>query len=153
MSTSYPDPTSSGYTQEPRYVAEPQVEETRSIGEILTDVGQSVTTLLRQEVELAKAEARQSASKAGKGIGMVVGAAVAGLLFLVFLSVAAWWALGTQIGNGWSGLIVAVVWAIVAGVLASVGKKELDKIRGLPDTAETVAQIPNAVKGHEERNQ
>lgn len=147
MSSSYIDP-SQGYVPPHQ-----EVEETRSIGEILTDVGQNVTTLLRQEVELAKAEAKQSASKAGKGIGMYAGAAVAGLLFLVFLSIAAWWALGTVIGNGWSGLIVAVVWAIIAAVLASVGKKELDKIRGLPKTAETVGQIPNAVKGHEERNQ
>jgi Putative Actinobacterial Holin-X, holin superfamily III len=148
MSSSYIDPTSSS-----AYLPAETPQETRSIGEILTDVGQNVTTLLRQEVELAKAEAKQSASKAGKGIGMFAGAAVAGLMFLVFLSVAAWWALGTVIGNGWSGLIVAVVWAIIAGILAYVGKKELDKIRGLPDTAETVSQIPNAVKGHEERNQ
>ncbi|HEY5820938.1 MAG TPA: phage holin family protein [Propionibacteriaceae bacterium] len=141
MSNAYLDPQSTG-----------RVPEERSIGEILTDVGQNVTTLLRQEVELAKAEAKQSASKAGKGLGMFAGAAVAGLMFLVFLSVGAWWALGTQIGNGWSGVIVAVVWAIIAGVLAFVGKKELDKIKGLPKTVETVGQIPNAAKGHEERN-
>lgn len=149
MSSSYTEPGSSAYL--PQRAETP--EEARSIGEILTDVGQNVTTLLRQEVELAKAEAKQSASKAGKGIGMFAGAAVAGLMFLVFLSVAVWWALGTQIGNGWSGLIVAIVWAIIAGILAYLGKKELDKIRGLPDTAETVSQIPNAVTGHEERNQ
>lgn len=148
MSTSYPDPQSPGHVPQSVELH----EETRSIGEILTDVGQNVTTLLRQEVELAKAEAKESASKAGKGVGMFVGAAVAGLMFLVFLSVAAWWALGTQIGNGWSGLIVAVVWAIIAAVLALVGKKELEKIRGLPKTAETASKIPNAVKGHEERN-
>lgn len=141
MSSTFHDPT------------QPEHEETRTIGEILGDVSRDVTTLMRQEVELAKAEAKQSASKAGKGAGMFAGAGVAGLLFLVFLSVAAWWALGTLIGNGWSGLVVAAVWAIIAGVLAFLGKKELDKIRGLPTTAETVAKIPNALKGQEERNQ
>ena len=65
-------------------------EDGRSIGQILGDVTRDVSTLMRQEVALAKAEARQSATQAGKGIGMLVGAGVAGMLFLVFLSVCAW---------------------------------------------------------------
>jgi len=107
---------------------------------------------MRQEVALAKAELRQSGTQAGKGIGMYVGAAVAGMLFLVFLSVCVWWALGGLIGRGWSALIVAVVWAIVAAILAMVGKKEFERIRGLPQTAETMSKVPNALKGQEEEN-
>jgi hypothetical protein len=84
---------------------------------------------------------------------MIAGAAVAGLLFLVFLSVSAWWGLGQFIGNEWSGLVVAIIWAIVAAVLYSAGKKQMDKVKGLPKTAETAAKIPDALKGHEERNQ
>ncbi|HYP44823.1 MAG TPA: phage holin family protein [Propionibacteriaceae bacterium] len=128
-------------------------QDTRSIGEILGNVTQDLSTLMRQEVALAKAEATQSATNAGKGIGMYIGAALGGFFFLMFVSIAAWWALGTLIGNGWSALIVAVVWAIIAAILASVGKKEMQKIRGLPDTADTVGKIPNALKGQEERNQ
>jgi hypothetical protein len=128
-------------------------QETRSIGEILGHVTKDVSTLMRQEVELAKAEAKQSASRAGRGVGMYVGAALGGFFFLLFLSVSAWWALGTQIGYGWSALIVAVVWAVIAGILALVGKKELAKIKGLPQTADTVSKIPNALKGNEENNQ
>jgi hypothetical protein len=90
--------------------------------------------------------------QAGKGVGMYVGAAVAGMLFLVFLSVCVWWALGGLIGRGWSALIVAVVWAIVAAILAVVGKKEFERIRGLPQTAETMSKVPNALKGQEEEN-
>jgi len=134
-------------------MAQQPEEETRSIGEILSDVTRNVSTLLRQEVDLAKAELRQSTSKAGPGLGMIAGAAVAGLLFLVFLSVSAWWGLGQFIGNEWSGLVVAVIWAIVAAVLYSAGKKQMDKVKGLPKTAETAAKIPDALKGHEERNQ
>jgi tetrahydromethanopterin S-methyltransferase subunit G len=126
--------------------------ERRSIGTMLGDVSRDLTTLLRQEVELAKAEAKQSATNAGKGIGLLVGAAIAGLLFLVFLSVSAWWGLGQFVGNQWSGLIVAVVWAVVAAILAVVGKKALASIKGLPQTADTVGQIPNAIKGQEENN-
>lgn len=127
-------------------------QDSRSIGEILGNVTRDLSTLMRQEVALAKAEVRESATNAGRGIGMLVGAALGGFFFLLFLSTAAWWALGTLIGNGWSALIVAVVWAIIAAILASVGKKEMQKIRGLPDTADTVAKIPNALKGQEENN-
>jgi putative superfamily III holin-X len=127
-------------------------EDGRTIGQILGDVSRDVSTLMRQEVALAKAELRQSGMQAGKGIGMYVGAAVAGMLFLVFLSVCAWWALGGLIGRSWSALIVAVVWAIVAAILAMVGKKEFERIRGLPQTAETMSKVPNALKGHEEEN-
>lgn len=124
----------------------------RSIGTMLGDVSRDVTTLMRQEVELAKAEAKQSATRVGKGVAMFAGAAAAGLLLLVFLSVSAVWGLGQFIGNQWSGLIVAVVWAVVAAVLAIAGKKEFDRIKGLPQTVDTVGKIPNAIKGQEEKN-
>ena len=129
-----------------------EAEDGRSIGDLLSDVSRNLSTLLQQEIALAKAEARQSGTRAGKGIGMFAGAAIGGLLFLVFLSVSAWWGLGLHIGNEWSGLIVAVVWAIVAAALALAGKKELERVRGLPRTTETSAKIPNAVRGHEEDN-
>lgn len=152
----YPDPA-----QAPAGVPERQsvhrssaleAEDGRSIGDLLSDVSRNLSTLLQQEIALAKAEARQSGTRAGKGIGMFAGAAIGGLLFLVFLSVSAWWGLGLHIGNEWSGLIVAVVWAIVAAALALAGKKELERVRGLPRNTETIAKIPNAVRGHEEDN-
>lgn len=136
MSSAYPD----------------EEQSPRSIGTILGDVSRDVTTLMRQEVELAKAEAKQSVTRAGKGVGMFAGAAVAGLLFLVFLSVSAVWGLGQFMGNQWSGLIVAGVWVVVAAILALVGKKEFDRIKGLTQTVDTVAKIPNAIKGQEEKN-
>lgn len=127
-------------------------EEDRSLGDLLGDVTRNFSTLMRQEVDLAKAEAKQASSKAGKGIGLLAGAGVAALLLLVFLSVAAWWGLGNHMDRAWAGVVVAVVWAIVATVLALVGKKELEKIKGLPETADSVGKIPNALKGNEENN-
>ncbi|MDN5763615.1 MAG: phage holin family protein [Microlunatus sp.] len=129
-----------------------EAEDGRSIGELLSDVSSNISTLLQQEMALAKAELRQSGSRVGKGVGMFVGAAVGALLFLVFLSVSAWWGLGQFIGYEWSALIVAAVWAIVAAILAVVGKKEFERIRGLEQTSETLKKVPNAVKGHEEEN-
>ncbi len=126
--------------------------DSRSIGQLLGDVSSDLSQLMRQEVALAKAEVGQSASRAGKGVGMLAGAAVTGHLFLVFGSVAAWWALGEVVGRGWSGLIVAGVWLVIAIILALVGRSALKKVKGLPQTSDTVGKIPNALKGNEEEN-
>ena len=105
---------------------------------------------MRQEVELAKAEIRESAKRAGRGAGLLGGAGVAGMLALVFLSVALWWGLGYVMGNAWSAVIVAVLWGIVALVLALTGKKQIDEISGMPHTVETVKEIPETLKRNEE---
>ena len=127
-------------------------EDGRSVGQILGDVSRDVSTLMRQEVALAKAEARQSAARAGKGAGLYAGAGVAGLLFLVFLSVCAWWALGGVIGRTWSALIVAVVWAVIAAILATLARSEMKRVGGLQQTTDTLGKVPNALKGREEDN-
>jgi hypothetical protein len=124
----------------------------KSLGDLLSGITADVSTLMRQEVALAKAEATQSATRAGKGAGMFAGAGVAGHFVLLFLSIALWWALGNAIGRSWSALVVAVLWAIVAGVLALMGKKEMKSVRGLDRTADSVKKIPPALKGHEEVN-
>ncbi len=133
---------------------EPQIgaSDDLTLGERLGNVTRDLSTLMRQEVALAKAELSQSASKAGKGVGMLAGAAVAGFFVLMFLSISLWRALGNEMGYGWSALIVAVIWAIIAAILAVVGKKALDQVRGVPDTTDTLGKIPNALKGQEEKN-
>ena len=129
-----------------------EAEDGRSLGEVMGDLTRNVSTLLQQEVALAKAELSQSGKRAGKGVGLFAGAAIAGILFLVFLSVSAWWGLGEAIGHEWSALIVAAVWVIIAIILALLGRKEMQRIRGLPTTTETLGKVPNALKGQEEEN-
>ena len=126
--------------------------EERSIGALFSNVTEDLSTLIRQEVALARAELQDSATKAGRAGGMVAVAGVAANLALVFLSVAVWWALGDAIGRGWSGLVVAVIWAVVAAVLAMRAKAQVREIRGVPQTTDTVKKIPNALQGHEEKN-
>lgn len=126
--------------------------EPRPLGELIGEITEDLSTLVRQEIELAKAEAKEAAAKAGKGAGMFAGSGVAGHFVLLFLSIALWWGLGNVTGHAWSALIVAVIWAVIAVVLIMVGRKEFQSIRGLKRTAETVQKIPNAVKGHEEEN-
>ena len=82
---------------------------------------------------------------------MFAGAAVGALVARLLVGERRW-GLGQFIGNQWSALIVAVVWPIVAGILAMVGKKEFERIRGIPQTTETLSKVPNEFKGQEEEN-
>ncbi|SDP15201.1 Putative Holin-X, holin superfamily III [Arthrobacter sp. ok909] len=120
--------------------------ESSSLGDLLGEVTRDMSILMRQEVELAKVELKQSAARAGKGAGMLAGAGVAGHFVLLFLSLALWWALGTVMGLGWSAVVVALIWGIVAAVLATTGRKELKAIKGLPQTTETLQEIPPTLK-------
>jgi hypothetical protein len=117
-----------------------------SLGDLLGEVTRDLSTLIRQEIELAKAELKQSATRAGTGAGLLGGAGYAGLMVLFFLSVALWWALGYLVGNAWSAVIVAVVWAIVGLVLFLVGRKQLASVKGVPQTVETVKEMPQTLK-------
>ena len=136
-------------TETGRRPPEPASVADRSLGDLISEVTQDLSTLLRQEVELAKAEVQQSAKRAGKGAGMLSGAAVASYFVVLFASLALWWAIGAATGLGWSALIVAVIWAVIGAILALVGRKELRAVRGLPRTASTVQKIPDALKGNE----
>lgn len=122
----------------------------RSVGELLGDVAADLSTLVRQEVALAKAEVRESAVHAKAGGAMLGTAAVAGHLALIFLSLAVWWALGDLIGLGWSALVVGLVWGAVALVTAQKGKKSLARVSPIaPRTVDTTSNIPDALKGRE----
>lgn len=68
--------------------------EDRSIGEILSDVTTDLSVLMRQELELAKAELKQTATRAGTGAGLFGGAAVAVHMVLLFVSISIWWGWG-----------------------------------------------------------
>lgn len=122
-----------------------------SVGALVGDITRDLSTLMRQEVALAKAEAKQSATQAGKGAGMLTGAALAGWFTLLFLSVALWWALGSWMDNrGWAAVVVALIWAVVAAILAVMGRSQLQKVKGLPQTVETAKKVPDALKGNED---
>ncbi|GGH33901.1 hypothetical protein GCM10010921_01180 [Microbacterium album] len=111
---------------------------------------QDLSLLMRQEIELAKAELKESASRAGKGAGMMGGAGYAALMAVFFLSVALWWGIGQLIGLGWSALVVALLWAVIAAALFLTGRNQLKEVKGAPRTAETLGKIPDALKRNEE---
>ena len=127
----------------------PQPDGRASVGELFSDVAVDLSSLIRQEAELAKAELRQSATRAGKGAGMLAAAGISGYMALLFASVAAWWGIGDTTGHGWSALIVAAIWLIAAAILGLIGRREISAVSGVPQTAQTVKKIPDAIRGNE----
>ena len=121
-----------------------------SLGELFGEVSQDLSVLVRQELALAKAEATQTATRAGKGAGMLAGAALGGFFVLLFVSIAGWWGLGDVLGRGWSALVVMLVWVIITTVLALLGRNALTAVKGLPRTTDTVKRIPDALTPHPE---
>jgi hypothetical protein len=119
-----------------------QLRDERSLGDLFSDLSRETTTLVRQEVQLAKAELKQSATEAARGIGMLVaGGAVAyaGLLFLllaiVFGLIEAGW-------DAWlSALIVGLVVVTIGAVLVLRARESLKPANLAPQkTVETLKE-------------
>jgi hypothetical protein len=96
----------------------------RPVGELLKELSNQTTTLVRQELELAKAEMAEKGKKAGLGAGMFGGAGLAGLLALGALTACLIAALATAMDLWLAALIVAVVYAAIAGALALAGRRK-----------------------------
>jgi hypothetical protein len=137
-------------------VDRPQVSRTddvgqRSVGELIGEVTSDLSTLMRQEMELAKAEIKEEAAKTGKAAGMLGGAGFAGYMVALFLSLAAWWALANGMDEAWAALIVAAVWGVAAAVLFVTGRKTMREVHPKPErTVSTLKEVPDALKGRQE---
>lgn len=122
--------------------------EQASLGDLLNAISSDITTLIRQEVQLAKAELRQEVKTAGMAAGMFGGAIFAGYMVALFLSFAAWWGLENVLDAGLSALVVAGIWAIAAGVLFGIGRGRARRVKTLPLTVGSARQIPDALRRH-----
>ncbi|MEU3642468.1 phage holin family protein [Lentzea sp. NPDC034063] len=111
----------------------PAPVERESLGELVGELAQDLSRLMRQELELAKAEIREEANKAGKATGMLAGAGFAGYMTAVLLSLAAVFALGAVLPLGWAALIVAAVWGIAGFALYSNGRTRLRQVAPKPE--------------------
>lgn len=107
--------------------------EGRSVGELIGELSGDLSKLMRQELELAKLEMKEEATKAGKAAGMLAGAGVAGHMALVFISLTLMWMFDNWMHTAWAALIVTVLWAIVAAVLAGRGRKKLQQVNLKPE--------------------
>ena len=94
----------------------------RSTGELLKQLSDQTTTLVRRELDLAKAELAEKGKKAGLGAGMFGGAGLFGVGAFAALTACLIAALDTGMPLWLAALIVAVVYAAIAAVLALIGK-------------------------------
>jgi Putative Actinobacterial Holin-X, holin superfamily III len=121
----------------------------RSVGELIGEVSNDLSTLMRQELALAKAEVKAEATTAGKAAGMLGGAGFAGYMVALFASIALWWALANGMDEGWAALIVAALWAVVGAILYSLGRSRLKSVHPKPErTVQTLKEVPDALKGN-----
>ena len=124
---------------DPSATTPPQDE--RSLGEIVGDISHDLTTLVKQELELAKTELKEEAGKAGKGAGLLGGAGVAGLLALIFVSGALAYLLDSWIPRELAFLIVGLLWAVIGAILALSGRKAIRQVNPqLPETQQTLKE-------------
>jgi uncharacterized membrane protein YqjE len=113
----------------------------RSLGELVGNLSSQTSTLVRQEIELAKAELSQKGKVAGKGVGLLAGGAVFGLLALGALTAGLIALLDKAMATWVAALIVMALWAIVALVLAKAGQSALKRATPpAPQTIETVKE-------------
>jgi Putative Actinobacterial Holin-X, holin superfamily III len=113
----------------------------QSVGELVSGIASDLSTLMRQELDLAKVEVKQEVSKAGKAAGMLGGAGLAGWMVALFLSFTLLYLLDSAIDAGWAALIVAVIWAIIGAVLFVIGRNRLKAVDPTPHrTVETVKE-------------
>lgn len=126
----------------------PDPVRSQSPASLAADALRISSDLVRKEVTLAKAELRQNLNRAGTGLGMIVAAAVLGIVTLNVLTVALVAALAeTDLGPIWSAVVVGVVLAILAYVLLRKGMADLKPEHLMPTrTVENVQRDASAVK-------
>lgn len=125
----------------------------RSLGQLVADATQDVSTIVRNEIQLAKAEVKTDVTKAGKAIAMFAVAGVFAFLALILLLITAAQALIALGVAAWLAyLIVAVVLLVIAGILALVGKKALSTVNGKPErTIRNAQETVEALKPRPEQ--
>lgn len=108
----------------------------RTLGQLVASASKDVSTIVRGEIDLAKAEVRSAAQFAGKGAGMLAGAGLFALYALgLLLTALAWGLVAAGLATWLAFLIMAVLLFIIAGVLALVGRRALTRANLRPQQA------------------
>jgi uncharacterized membrane protein YqjE len=124
--------------------AAPEEARERGIGELVKDLASQTSTLVRQEIKLAKAEVTEQGKSAGRGAGYYAGAGVAALLMLGALTALIIVVLDSFLGLWLAILIVTVLWGIAAAVLAQMGRKEMRQ--ATPPAQQTVETVKEDIQ-------
>ena len=117
----------------------------RPLGDLVKQLAEQTSTLVRQEVELAKAEVAQKGQQAGKGAGLIGAAAVIGLLAAGSLTAFLIMLLDGALANWLAALIVAVVFGAIAAILALQGRNRI-RAASPPMPEQTVETVKEDVE-------
>lgn len=112
------------------------------VGDILRSLTNDLSKLVNQEIELAKLEIKQEATKAGKIAGAFAGAGVAGYFAVLFLSLTLMFLLATWFDSyTWAALVVTVLWAVIGAVLFTRARAQAKTLNPVPEeTVETLKE-------------
>jgi ABC-type multidrug transport system permease subunit len=113
-----------------------------TIGRLVSDASRDVSTLIQQEIQLAKSELKVSLRYGGTGAGMFAAAGLLALLAIIMLSVAFAYLInwnGDGLALQWAFLIVFAVYLLLAALLIWLGVRKVKKVRG-PERALYQAQ-------------
>lgn len=131
-------------------VREPTAGTDRSTAELMKQLSDQTVTLVRQELDLAKAEVTEKGKRAGLGAGMFGGASLCGIYALGALTACAILALDLAMKGWLAALIVAVASGAIAGALALMGAKNVKK--GVPPTPDdTIESVREDVEWTKQR--
>jgi uncharacterized membrane protein YqjE len=117
----------------------------RPIGELLRELSNQTTTLVKQELELAKAEMREKGKRAGVGLGLWGASGVVALLALGALTAFFILVLDEVMPDWLAALIVAAVYGAIAGVLYLQGRERVEEA-GSPVPEQTVETVKEDVQ-------
>ena len=124
--------------------AQPDLRD-HSIGELVKDLATETSTLVRQEIDLAKAEMTDRGKRAGKGVGMLAAGAVVALLAFGALTAGLIAALDLAMPTWLAALIVTVVYGAIAAVLVQIGRKQVQEAAP-PVPEETIESVKEDVQ-------
>ena len=121
-----------------------------TIGKLVGDVSNDVSSLIRSEIALAKTELKFSAKAGGVGLGLFAAAAFLLVLAVIMLSVAIAYFInwnGEGLALQWAFSIVFLFYVLVAALLAYIGIRKMKKVRAPERAIEQGREIPKALKG------
>src|SRR6478672_4874461 len=111
-----------------------------TLGRLFADASRDISSLVRQEIALAKSELKVSVKAGGLGLGLFAGAAFLGLLAIIMLSVAiAYFIHMTGLDLAWCFLLVFLLYVLIAGLLAFIGSRKVKQVKA-PERAIYQAQ-------------
>ncbi|MGZ5399469.1 MAG: phage holin family protein [Nocardioides sp.] len=119
-----------------------------TIGRLVTDASRDISSLISQEIALAKSELKVSVKAGGLGVGLFAAAGFVAVLAIIMLSFAfAYFIHWAGLGLHWSFLIVFGVYLLIAGLMVFVGIRKVKQVRAPEAALRQGKEIPRALKG------